>query len=162
VRPELVVALVAAAVLIVWFGSGNAPLGRSSERASAANHVDMTTSAPSLPRRPGAPISGARCRLSATAAGGSTTIVVDDCSRAVKRIDVTYPTTTDSGYFAATSGSDGTCPVRRAQVRCMLNHPLPPGSFLVMMGGEAARGSDLVVSIGYVGGTRSVSRVPVT
>ncbi len=35
-RPELVVALVAAAVLIVWFGSGLAPLGRSSEQASAA------------------------------------------------------------------------------------------------------------------------------
>ena len=161
-RPELLVGLVAAAVLIVWFGSGSEPLGRSSEQASAANHGDSTAPAASLPRRPGTRISGARCNLSATAAGGSTTTIVEGCSRAVKRIDVTYSTTTVSGSFAATSGRDGFCPVRRAQVRCLFESPLPPGSFVVVEGGEAARGSHLTISVGYVGGTRSIARVPVT
>jgi uncharacterized membrane protein len=160
-RPELAVGLVAAAVLIVWFGSGLRPLGRSSEHASAASHGDNTTPAASLPRRPGARVPGARCHLSAVASGASTTIVVEGCSRAVERIDVTYPTTTDSGSFAATTGSDGTCPVRRAQVRCLLEPPLPPGFFLVVMGGEAERGSHLTISIGYVGARRSIARVSV-
>jgi Predicted membrane protein (DUF2339) len=37
-RPELVAALVAAAVLIVWFGSGQEPLGKSSALAGTVRH----------------------------------------------------------------------------------------------------------------------------
>jgi hypothetical protein len=106
-RPELLVGLVAAAVLIVWFGSGVRPLGKSSEQAgvAAAAPVAVTT----------ATAGGAQCHLTATAASGVTTIVVDGCSRAVERIDIKYPTTINlAGYFAATSGGDGTCPARHA------------------------------------------------
>src|SRR5207253_6034 len=49
--PEAWIALLAAAALIVWFGSGSAPLGKSAERASAAAR-------PSAPRPSAAPPRG--------------------------------------------------------------------------------------------------------
>jgi hypothetical protein len=50
-RPEVVVALAAAAVLIVWFGSGVRPLGRSSASVGTARHSSSTSTQRVPPQR---------------------------------------------------------------------------------------------------------------
>lgn len=173
IRPELAVALAAVVVLIVWFGSGIRPLGRSSDQAGAA--VAVPASATPTPTRAHAVKTAAsggaldrraakHCGVHANAAGGTVRVLVDSCSRTVRAVSVFYPRYPSAlrPYYLAGNRVERTyCSTRGRMFRCKIDPALSRGTRLVVETAEGPTGSSLKVVLTDGDGHRSAKVVHV-
>lgn len=153
-RPELAVGLVAALVLVVWFGSGLQPLGRPHDSAAAI----AATPKPVLPARHGQP---AGCSLFATATNHDVALLVDSCRLDVAAVEVSYPRR--NGVFGPSEFLPGSrledCRVDGKWVRCNVDPPLTrKGSLLVDLQTDKTD-SAMTVRLTYSNGRRTTSIV---
>src|SRR5207237_6619072 len=123
-RPDLLAPPLAAAELIVWFGTGSEPLGKSARPQATRPAAGSGTSAPKRALAP-LPPPGSRCTLEAQEIGGATFVIASGCGKAVTGVTVVLggPVVSPAYYMTPAESAALSCPVQGSRVRCRVKPP---------------------------------------